>query len=62
MCGGVDGRRVHGVGAYIHPPIKGYSVKIFNFMNTHPPTHQTYPKCHSITVHILTPTHEVMMS
>ena len=22
----------------------------------HPPTHQTYPKCHSITVHILTHT------
>ena len=20
----------------------------------HPPTHQTYPKCHSITLHILT--------
>ena len=37
--GGVDGWRVHGVGAYTHPPIKGYNVKIFNFMYTHPPTH-----------------------
>ena len=34
---GVDGWRVHGVGAYTHPPMKGYNVKIFNFMNTHPP-------------------------
>ena len=59
MCGGVDGRRVHGVGAYIHPPIKGYNVKIFNFMNTHPPTHQTYPKCHSVTIHVLWMVHGV---
>ena len=22
-------------------------------MNTHPPTYQTYPKCHSVTIHIL---------
>ena len=22
-------------------------------MNTHPPTHQTCPKCHSVTIHIL---------
>ena len=43
----------HGVGAYTHPPIKGYNVNIFNFMNTHPPTHQTYSKCHSVTMHIL---------
>ena len=68
--GGVGGWRVHGVsgwvvgwvvegswgGAYNYPPMNSYNVKIFNFMNTHPPTHQTYPKCHSITVHILTPT------
>ena len=54
--GGVDGWRVHGVGAYTHPPMNSYNVKTFHFMNTHPPTHQTYPKCHPITVHILTHT------
>ena len=57
--GGVDGWRVHVVGAYTHPPIKSYNVKIFNFMNTHPPTHQTYPKCHSFTIHILWRVHGV---
>ena len=51
--GGVDGWRVYG------SPIKSYSVKIFNFMNTHPPTHQTYPKCHSVTIHILWRVHGV---
>ena len=45
--GGVGGWRVHGVGAYTHPPMNSYNVKIFNFMNSQPPTHQTYPKCHS---------------
>ena len=57
--GGVDGWRVHVVGAYTHPPIKNYNVKIFNFMKTHPPTHQTYPKCHSVTIHILWMVHGV---
>ena len=57
--GGVDGWRVHGVGAYTHPPIKDDNVKIFNFMNTHLPTHRTYPKCHSITIHILWMVHGV---
>ena len=57
--GGVDGWRVHGVGAYTHPPIKGYNVTIFHFMNTHPPTHQTYPKCHSVTINILWMVHGV---
>ena len=59
VYGGVDGWRVHGVGAYTHPPIKSYNVKMFNFMNTHPPTHQTYPKCHSVTIHILWMVHGV---
>ena len=59
MHGGVGGWRVHGVGAYTHPPMNSYNVKIFNFMNTHPPTHQTYPKCHSVTVHILWSVHGV---
>ena len=31
------GWRVHGVGAYTHPPMNSYNVKRFNFMNTHPP-------------------------
>ena len=58
LCDGVGGGgvgcwRVHGVGAYTHPPMNSYNVKIFNFMNTHPPIHQTYPKCHSVTIHIL---------
>ena len=57
--GGVDGWRVHVVGAYTYPPIKSYNVKIFNFMNTHPPIHQTYPKCHSVTIHILWMVHRV---
>ena len=39
--GGVVGSwRVHRVGAYDHPPMNSYNVKIFNFMSTHPPTHQ----------------------
>ena len=54
--GGVGGWRVNGVGAYTHPPMNSYTVKRFDFMNTHPPTYHTYPKCHSITVHILTHT------
>ena len=37
MCGGVGCWRVHGVGAHTHPPMNSYNVKIFNFMNTHPP-------------------------
>ena len=38
VCGGgVVGWRVHRVGAYTHPPMNSYNVKIFNFMNTHPP-------------------------
>ena len=53
MHGWVGGWRVHGVGRYTHPPIKSYNVKIFNFMNSHPPTHQTYPKCHSVTIYTL---------
>ena len=28
-------------------------------MNIHPPTHQTYPKYHSVTIHILWMVHEV---
>ena len=39
--GGVGCWRVHGVGAYTHPPMNSYNVKIFNFMNTHPPTKHT---------------------
>ena len=57
--GGVGGWRAHGVGAYTHPPIKSYNIKMFNFMNTHPPTNQTYPKCHSVTIHILWMVHGV---
>ena len=38
--GGVGGWRVHRVSAYTHPPMNSYNIKIFNFMNTHPPTHQ----------------------
>ena len=34
--GGVGGWRVDGVGAYTHPPMNSYNVKIFNSMNTHP--------------------------
>ena len=37
VCGGVHGWRVNGVGAYTHPLMNSYNVKIFNFMNTHPP-------------------------
>ena len=42
VCGGmgddgVGGWRVHGVGAYTHPSIKSYNVKIFIY--EHPPTH-----------------------
>ena len=51
--------RIHGVGAYTHPPMNSYNVKIFNFMNTNPPTHQTYPKCKSVTIHILWSVHGV---
>ena len=40
-------------------PCNSYNVKIFNFMNTHPPTHRTYPKCHSVTIHILWRVHGV---
>ena len=63
VCGGmgddgVGGWRVHGVGAYTHPSIKSYNVKIL-FINTHPPTHPTYPKCHSVTIHILWMVHGV---
>ena len=57
--GGVGGWRVNGVGAYTHPPMNSYNVKIFNFMNNHPPTHQIYPKCHSVTIHILWMVHGV---
>ena len=57
--GGLGGWRVHRVGAYTHPPMNSYNVKIFNFMNTHPPTHQTYPKFHSVTIHILWRVHVV---
>ena len=28
-------------------------------MNTHPPTHWTYPKCHSVSIHILWMAHGV---
>ena len=48
-----------GVGAYTHPPMNSYNVKIFNFMKTQPPTHQTYLKCHSVTIHILWRVHGV---
>ena len=51
--------RVHGVGAYTHSSMNSYNVKIFNFMDTHPPTHQTYPKRHSVTIHILWRAHGV---
>ena len=51
--------RVHGEGACTHPPMNSYNVKIFNFINTHPPTHQTYPKCHSVIIHILWRAHGV---
>ena len=37
----------------IYSPTHEPSVKKFNFMNTHPPTHQIYPKCHSVTIHTL---------
>ena len=33
--GGVGGWRVHGVGAYTHPPMNSYNVKTFHFMNMH---------------------------
>ena len=64
VCGGMGGSGVgywwvHGVGAYTHPPMNSYNVKIFNFMNTHLPIHQTYPKCHSVTIHILWRVHGV---
>ena len=38
-----------------HPCTNRYNIKIFHFRNTHPPTHQTYPNCHPVTVNI--PTH-----
>ena len=45
VCGGgVGGWRVHRVGAYTHPPMNSYNVKIFNFMKKHLPIHRTYPK------------------
>ena len=44
--GGVDGWRLHGVGAYTHPPRKSYNVKIFNFMNTHPSNISKESLCH----------------
>ena len=53
--GGVGDWRVH----RLDPPMNRYNVKIFNFMSTHPPTHQTYPKCHSVTIHILKRVHGV---
>ena len=39
--------------------MNSFNVKIFNFMNTHPPTHQKYPKCHSVTIHIFWMVHGV---
>ena len=57
--GWVGGWRIHRVGAYTHLPMNSYNVKIFNFMNTHPPTHQTYPKFHSVTIHTLWRAHGV---
>ena len=54
-----DGWRVHRVGTYTHPPMNSYNVKIFNIMNTYPPTHRTYPKFHSVTIHILWRVHGV---
>ena len=59
VVGWLVGWRVHVVSAYTYPPIKSYSVKIFNFKYTHAPTHQTYPMCHSVTVHILWMVHGV---
>ena len=50
---GVGGWRVHGVAEFTHPPMNSYNVKIFNFMNTHPPTYKTDTKCHSVTTEIL---------
>ena len=35
---------------FTHPPIE------------HPPTHQTYPKCHPVTVHVLTHPQTVTVS
>ena len=50
MCGvgggGVGCWRVHGVGAYTHPPLNSYNVKIFNFMNTHPSNISKVSLCH----------------
>ena len=37
VAGGVVGWRVHGVGAYNHPPMNSFNVKTFHFINTHPP-------------------------
>ena len=59
--GGVGGWRIHRTGAYTHPPMNSYNVKIFNLMNTHPPTHQTYPKCYSVTIHILWRVHGMVV-
>ena len=47
-CGGLGCWRVHGVGAYTHPPMKSYNIKIFNFMT---PTHQTYPVSLSLYIY-----------
>ena len=41
---------------YTHPLTNSYDVKIFDFINTHPPTHETYLKCHSVTIY--SPTNE----
>ena len=35
-----------GCGAYTHPPMNSYNVKIFNFMNTHPSNISKVSLCH----------------
>ena len=55
--GGVGGWRVHGVGAY---PTTHEQLQCQNISSCeHPPTHQTYPKHHSVTIHILWMVHGV---
>ena len=53
---GVDGWRVHGVGAYTHPPMNNYDVKTFHFMNTHPPI--KHIQSVTLLLNIYSPTHE----
>ena len=52
------GWRVHWVGAYTHPPMNSYNVRIFNFMNTHPPTIEHIQSV-TLSLYILWRVHEV---